>query len=337
VPQQVKRASVSVVIPTYNSARFVTQAIDSVLAQTVLPLQIIVVDDGSTDDTCERLLPYLQHIQYVRQANQGVSATRNNGVREATGDFVAFLDADDVWHPRKLELQMEVFACHPDLALLGTGSFDWPTRAFPEVAQDGPAPEERVPWEQLVVKNYLVTSSVVARRAVLLQAGPFDTAMQGPEDRDLWLRVAELAPIANLHLPLMGYRQVPGSVSKQARRCQAGMRRILDKIGERKGWQGRRLLRRKAHGYINHSCAYLFDAAGQRGVALWNLVSSFAWYPLPYRRREVRTAFERPKRLLMILLRLLGLKRAPPPCAPEFEEGTLDAMTALRLQCAAQA
>src|SRR6185437_11144924 len=98
------RARVSVVIPTYNSGPLVTEAVESVLAQTLPAAEVLVVDDGSTDDTPERLAAYGERIRYLPQANQGVAAARNRGIREATGDLIAFLDADDVWHPRKLEI-----------------------------------------------------------------------------------------------------------------------------------------------------------------------------------------------------------------------------------------
>src|SRR5205085_8827028 len=102
-------------------------------------------------------------------------------------------------------------------------------------------------------RNYLTTSSVVVRREVLDRAGRFDSTLQGPEDRDLWIRVAEAAPIANLDLCLTGYRDVVGSVSKQAERCEAGMLRILSKLDAQKVWRGRWLLRRKAYSYVYHS------------------------------------------------------------------------------------
>ena len=123
-------ASVSVVIPTYNSGQYLPEALESVLAQTVPPLEIIVVDDGSTDDTADRLHPYLNLITYKFQTNSGVSAARNAGLQLAKGDYVAFLDADDVWHPRKLEFQMGILTSHPDLGLLGTGIVDWPESAY---------------------------------------------------------------------------------------------------------------------------------------------------------------------------------------------------------------
>src|ERR1039457_5279759 len=105
----------SAVIPTYNRARFVGEAIDSILAQTRPVDEIIVVDDGSTDDTIERLKKYAPAIRCVSQQNRGPSAARNRGIKEAHCDFVAFLDSDDLWIPRKIELQLDFFAQHPDI------------------------------------------------------------------------------------------------------------------------------------------------------------------------------------------------------------------------------
>jgi glycosyltransferase involved in cell wall biosynthesis len=322
---------VSVIIPTYNSAALLAQAIDSVLAQSALPAEIIVVDDGSTDATEQLVQRHGSRVKYVWQRNQGVSAARNRGVASASGEFVAFLDADDVWHPKKLELQMAAFRRSPDLGLLGTLAFDWPIRSFPAL------PESirfnaavQVTWEELVVKNRLITSSVVVRRSVLEQTGEFDLQLQGPEDRDLWLRIAEVSKIANLPCPLTGYRMVEGSVSKQAATCHAGMRRILQKIDERHLWRGRWLLRRKAYGYMNHSSAYLFGACGQHRVALWKSLRSFAWYPVPFQSDETATRFERPKRALVTLLRMLHLRRPSAPLASAVAAGELDALEAAR-------
>ncbi len=107
-----KRANVSVVIPTYNAASWIAETLESVLAQTVQPAEIIVVDDGSTDDTAVVLDPYQNRIRHICQDNAGVSAARNRAIEAANGEFIAFLDSDDIWHPQKLEYQMDVFA-HP--------------------------------------------------------------------------------------------------------------------------------------------------------------------------------------------------------------------------------
>jgi len=305
------RAPVSVVIPTYNSAPLVVEAVGSVLAQSLAPSEVIVVDDGSTDDTPARMASFGGQVRYVRQANLGVSAARNHGIRLAGQDFVGFLDADDVWHPAKLCLQMGLFEREPDLTLSGTRAFDWPARQVPQIDPGRAYAVTRVTWDDLIVKNRLATSSVVARRAALVGAGLFDPALQGPEDRDLWLRVAETARLANIELPLMGYRDVPGSVSKQVERCRTGMLRILQKQDEQGRWRGRRLLRRKAHSFVHHTCAEILTAGGWHWRAAASSLWAFLWYPLPYRRAEVKTPAERPKRLAVSLLRALHLKPSP--------------------------
>ena len=307
-----KSASVSAIIPTYNSAQLVVQAIESVLAQSVRVAEIIVVDDGSTDDTAERLSRYQDSIRYVWQSNAGVSAARNLGVSLASGEFIAFLDADDVWHPRKTELQLQVFGRDANIALVGTQAFDWPAAQFPSLFPLT-MPITNVTWEQMVVRNRLTTSSVMARREAVVRAGPFDTALQGPEDRDLWLRVAEHGRLANLELPLTGYRDVPGSVSKQVEKCRAGMLRILEKIDRQGKWNGRRFLRRRAYSYVDHSCAYLYGAAGLFPQALACSMKSLCQYPLPYYRGDAKCTAERPRRLLASLLRWLRLKRTDVP------------------------
>lgn len=300
-------APVSVVIPSYNAGRFVGEAVESVLRQTLVPLEVIVVDDGSTDDTAAILGAFAGRINYVRQSNSGVSAARNRGVAAATQEWVAFLDADDVWHPRKIELQMRALARHSELVLLSAGAFDWPCDRMPSLPE-GDGHVAAVSWAQLVVKNELPSSAVVARRSVLRAAGSFDTQMQGPEDRDLWLRVAERGPVGRLELRLMGYRDVDGSVSKNAVRCRAGMLRILEKIDRRDVWAGRRWLRRKAYSYVHHSCAEIFSSQGMYGDALKSSLRSLAWYPFPYSRDVATEPAERGKRLAVSILRRLGLK-----------------------------
>jgi len=108
-------AKVSVIIPTYNRAEYVTHAIDSVLAQTYTDYEIIVVDDGSADNTKDVLLPYMDRIRYIYQENAGLSAARNTGIKAAKGDWIAFLDSDDEWLPGKLAVQMRAVERHPQL------------------------------------------------------------------------------------------------------------------------------------------------------------------------------------------------------------------------------
>src|SRR5262249_49148666 len=117
---------VSVVIPAYNCAPLVREAIASALAQTAPPFEILVIDDGSTDDSRALIAEFGSPVRYVWKPNGGVSSARNRGLAEARGDLIAFLDADDLWHPDKLRRQVEVLLERPELGMLGTGIIRWP-------------------------------------------------------------------------------------------------------------------------------------------------------------------------------------------------------------------
>ena len=284
---------VSVIIPTYNSGHLVVDAIASALAQTRAPAEVVVVDDGSADDTRERLATFGPPVRYVYQENAGVAAARNRGLSKSHSELIAFLDADDVWHPRKLECQVRALDDNPDLGLVGTAAIDWPAESFPAMEHLPAPPLTRVRWNDFVVRNPFVTSSVVVRRQILERVGEFDTALQGPEDFDLWLRVAREAEVANLPLPLTGYRDVAGSLGKQAVTMEAGTRRILEKLAAGGAFRGKPFLRRKAWSYLYFSCGYMHGAAGNPTRALRMMLKSFLTYPIPYRSHEVRVPLAR--------------------------------------------
>jgi glycosyltransferase involved in cell wall biosynthesis len=298
--------SVTVIVPTYNSGSLVCQAVESAMAQTVSPEAVIVIDDGSTDDTAERLARFGSRVRCIRQPNRGVSAARNRGLRETRSEFVAFLDADDVWHPRKLELQLEALHARPEFGLVGTRTYSWPGRTSEVPRQPILDRLVPVPWELLAVRNVLVTSSVMIRRTILDRVGEFDTRLQGPEDHDLWLRVAEASRAGSLDVPLTGYRDVPGSLSKQPRRMEEGMLRIMAKLSARGAWKGRSWLRRKAYSMVYLQSAYMYGQAGAHRTAVARSLRSMACYIWPYRSNECKGAFERPKWLLKSILDLLG-------------------------------
>ena len=297
------RPTISVVIPTFNSAALVTEAVESALGQTLPPHEVIVIDDGSTDDTQRRLGAFADRIAVICQQNAGVAAARNAGVARATGEFVAFLDADDIWHPRKLEFQVRcIEARRPPLGALGTYTFDWPRVQAPDIdkfAQNGTV--KHVDWDSLAVKNSLTTSSLLVRGDLLRKAGTFDTTLQGPEDHDLWLRVAEIAEVGVLPMPLTGYRDAVGSLSKHAKKMEEGMIRILEKLDRRDAWKGRALLRRSARAYASYSCAYMYAAAGDPVTALGRLLQSFLWYPLPFKRGTLESTLARTKLMITLM------------------------------------
>jgi glycosyltransferase involved in cell wall biosynthesis len=210
---------ISVIIPTYNSARYLGEAVASVLAQTYRPHDIIVVDDGSTDPTCEVLAPYMDQINYICQPNRGLSAARNRGLAAAVGELFAFLDADDVWLPTKLERQVHCLAQHPKAGLVYTNYLilhgDTGRRSVRP-----PLPScQGYCYPQVFLVNPVLPSSVIIRRECLNYVGVFDEHINRPttQDFDLWLRVARYFEFAYIPDPLFLYRRHANNSSNNMR------------------------------------------------------------------------------------------------------------------------
>jgi glycosyltransferase involved in cell wall biosynthesis len=220
---------VSVVIPTYNRGAYVTKAIDSVLAQTYRDHEIIVVDDGSTDNTPGVLHAYRKAVRVIRQDNAGVSAARNAGIKTARSPWVAFLDSDDEWMPEKLEAQMEDIGKHPELCGHFTNvTFKLDDReALDLFGAKGFRCRGELPLVlqrplACVIEHEVVTcSAFLVRRDVLLRAGAFDTSLTLAEDRDLFMRVALCGPWGCRTDPLVTYYRRPDGLVTLTRRFQA--------------------------------------------------------------------------------------------------------------------
>lgn len=214
------RPLISVVIPSYNAARFVNQAIDSVIQQTYSPVEIIVVDDGSTDDTAQRLGELGDRIRYIHQANGGLSKARNRGIREARGEFVAFLDADDKWLPEKLQKQWEKLQADPDLKFVHTDVFDLIETTGEVVHEDRNG--RRFTGDcylEFFEGNVIIPSSVLVARSCLDRMGNFDEAIRGAstQDMDLCLRIARHHRFGYIDEPLVLYRMHPDNASRNRR------------------------------------------------------------------------------------------------------------------------
>ncbi|MDX2212389.1 MAG: glycosyltransferase [Oculatellaceae cyanobacterium bins.114] len=184
-----QKPQVSVIIPTYNTANYLQQAIESVLNQAFDSYEVIVIDDGSTDDTYCVVEPYLDHIRYYRQHNRGVSAARNRGIQLAQGELIAFLDADDYFLPNKLTKQVDVFTAHPTVGIVNSGfrAINVNGEAIADVEWWGSMPH-LTPQDWLLYKPVL-PSALMFRRDWLEQVGGFDPHLSAAEDLDLVLRL----------------------------------------------------------------------------------------------------------------------------------------------------
>ncbi len=189
---------VSVIIPTYNRAEYVTQAIDSVLAQTYTDYEIIVVDDGSTDKTREVLEPYMDKIAYIYQENTGVSAARNRGIKAAKGDWVAFLDSDDEWLPGKLTVQIRAVERHPQLVAhmvnvnLTNYNDPYPNSflhcKFPFEGNEGIIDDPFIP--HFKYRTIAMPVAIMCLKECAIKAGLFDESFVCGEDYDFVCRLA---------------------------------------------------------------------------------------------------------------------------------------------------
>jgi glycosyltransferase involved in cell wall biosynthesis len=198
---------VSVVVPAWNRADFVREALDSALSQDFAPFEVVVVDDGSTDGTGEILRGYGDRIRLHRQENAGQSAAVNRGVETARGDLVALLDTDDAWLPGKLRRQVPLLDADPGAAILYAALefMDGEGRTIPD-----PRPPRRTPSGEvlgdLLAGNFLRTPTVIFRRDLFLAAGGYDPALACVNDWDMWLRLATGRRVIRDPVPSARYR-----------------------------------------------------------------------------------------------------------------------------------
>jgi len=226
----------SVVIPAYNAANRISLTLDSVLAATDVVKEVIVVDDGSTDDLPAALAPYLASglVRMVRQKNSGGPASpRNRGVAEARGQYVLFLDADDIIISHEVKPAVDLMDLHPDVSMIcGNFHITDPSlnvvvpRALDRFANLAHVLRQKVSedaWllpsdeavSALVQRNFVGTSSVIARRTELIRVGPFDESLRHLDDRDMWIRLAMSSPIMYRRRVFYNYRDFPDSISKK--------------------------------------------------------------------------------------------------------------------------
>jgi len=275
---------VSVVIPAYNYAHFLPEAIASVLGQTWAALELIIVDDGSTDDTaavCARFSD--SRVRSVHQANAGLSAARNTGIREAHFPYVAFLDADDRWEPGFLDAVMHEFKrLGPEFSAVGT--------ACARMNSSGellPPPRQNflhtgeLTATAFCLRNRPLSSSVVVRRNVFEECGNFDPTLRSSEDRDMWIRLTGRGHrFFYLGEPLAVIRRHPQNMSKNAPRMKRNSGLVL-----RRAWQAGAVPRWRFTFWLRAAAIHYFLVAwthfddGFLGRAWLYLLISMALWP----------------------------------------------------------
>ena len=208
---------VSVIIPVYNSEKYISEAVESVLNQTYRNREVIVINDGSTDGTERALEPYMGQINYFFQENRGVAAARNIGIRSSQGSYIAFLDSDDIWMPKKLENQVNYMIGHPEFKFLYSD--------YVYFNDDNLGVKDSIPlhrnaksagciFHNLVMSSHFIhTSTVLAKREVMEEVGGFDERFKLGEDYELWLRISAIYDIGYMEGVVSKYRRHPGSLT----------------------------------------------------------------------------------------------------------------------------
>lgn len=216
---------VSVVVPAYNCSEFIDETLESLFAQDYPNVEIVVVNDGSTDGTLARLSTYAERIRIVDQPNAGAPVARNRGMQAARGDFVCFCDADDIWAKTKIGDQVAYLQAHPDVGMVYCDWYVWEPdsqgvfRIPPDFGQEtdrqaiDPALSGWI-YHKLLLDCVCLTSSVMFRKSILEQVGEFDPKLWNGDDYNYWLRTSRITEIHKLRSRLVLYRILPRSVAR---------------------------------------------------------------------------------------------------------------------------
>jgi glycosyltransferase involved in cell wall biosynthesis len=224
---------VSVIIPAYNAMAYLPETLDSVLKQTLTDFEVLIINDGSKDHIEQWATQITDpRVKLISQPNQGVSVARNTGIAQAQGEYVAFLDADDLWDSTKLEKQVRRMEERPEVGLVYTWTILVTEKGEPTEVLVASHAEGNV-WEQLLVQDMMSNcSSAMVRRSCFKTVGGFDPNLSYCEDRDMWTRIAARYPFAVIKEPLTLYRRHPNNTTKNHKKMLQGMRQVIEKSFE---------------------------------------------------------------------------------------------------------
>lgn len=274
---------VSAIIPTYNHATYVIEAVESVLAQTHKNIEIIVVDDGSSDNTRDVLAPYMPRIRYIYQQNQGLSAARNAGIRNAGGSYVAFLDADDVWLPEKISSQVADIVRHDRCGLITCGCYfcDEDLKVVSQVLPPS-CPDKDAFMKAMVRKNVVGGGSVaLVRKECFDRVGYFDSGLSASEDWDMWIRIGRHYEVRFIDRPLMKRRDVRSSMSAaiNSDRMLKNELLVLRNAFSCGPYKYDMILKARAYSYRYLHCALAYRSTGQTGKMRNQIFKALLLFP----------------------------------------------------------
>ncbi|HBC47709.1 MAG TPA: hypothetical protein DEO84_02180 [candidate division Zixibacteria bacterium] len=232
---------ISVIIPTYNSAVYIEEALKSIFEQTYQDFEIIIVDDGSTDNTRQILRKYGERIQYIFQANGGPSSARNNGIRKARGKYIAFLDADDRWLPTKLQKQLSIFERNNTIGMVTTGAC-----SFDEKGVFGYSTNKRATLMQgniarnIFLHSNIGTPTVLVKKEVFDKIGLFEENIRQSEDDNMWIRIAANYDVELIDEALIQVRNHPSRMTLNRTELLESVQASIDLLKTKYGEKVRR-------------------------------------------------------------------------------------------------
>ncbi len=289
---------VSAIIPTYNYGKYVSEAIDSILEQSYKSIEIIVIDDGSVDNTAEVLKSYSDKIHYFHQENSGLSAARNTGIKLAKGEFIAFLDADDKWKADKIKHQVELAYQTGYPVILCTMN---------EADQN----YNYVNFDNCFFHPSALGSNALIRHDQLLEVGGFDEELKSVEDREMMLRLTRDGSKAGLlHGSYSFIRVHDENMSNHPRGMEDNFKLTLNKVFSWDEMNGKYALKARAKSYMWFDSIYNYYVDDQPWMALKRCLQSIIYWPFPVGRYYPRPGMRRIKLLVLIILSILGFKRA---------------------------
>ena len=323
-------SKVSVIIPTYDRAAYLVEAIQSVLDQTFQDFELIAVDDGSTDNTREVVERFNdKRIRYLWQENHGVSAARNTGIKASSGEYIAFLDSDDIWLPENLELKVRLLDSRPDIGLVCSDAYLFHSNTGAILSKYwqaesshhtfDPFKATREPIKQLFYRGcFIMPQASMIRRQVFDTVGYFDESLTTHEDWDFMVRIVQRYPIEIIDAPLLKLRRHDNNLSANQEKLYQGAMAAVDKV-IRSGLFSKKQLsilkKRMFFHHISYGRVALLD--GRQAVARKALIAGIKLYPWDFKSYAyLAFSFLGSRQLSAIISWKRKLQRHPLSCQP---------------------